>query len=278
VHGLTISGLLFAGYLFLVAAPSVGTFGYDAFAYWAVDPADPYRIPHGEFGSFVYAPAIAQLFSLAGGLPWWVFLWLWTGILAASIVWLGGRSTLLLLAIPPVALELYYGNVHLLIAVAVVLGFRHPWAWGFVLLTKVTPGVGLVWFAARREWRALAVAVGATLLVSAASLVLAPEAWADWLRLLSTGPGAATPNGGLPVPLAVRLPIALVLVWWGARTGRPWTVPIGVLMALPVVWLTSLAILSAILPLTRLDGARSAGSRSWSWRPASPTGATRSRP
>ena len=40
----------------------------------------------------------------------------------ALITWLGGRWALVLLALPPVALELYHGNVHLLIAAAVVLG------------------------------------------------------------------------------------------------------------------------------------------------------------
>ena len=53
---------------------------------------------------------------------------------ASRVLWL--------LALPPVALELYHGNIHLWIAAAIVLGFRYPWTWAFVLLTKVTPGVG----------------------------------------------------------------------------------------------------------------------------------------
>ncbi len=54
------------------------------------------------------------------------------------------------------------GNVHMLLALAIVLGFRWPATWSFVLLTKVTPGIGLLWFAVRREWRSLAIALGAT--------------------------------------------------------------------------------------------------------------------
>lgn len=253
-HGLAIAGLLFAGYLFLFSAPSVGTFGYDAHAYWSVNPADPYRIAHGQFGSFVYAPALAQLFSLAGQLPWWVFSWLWTGLLVGTVVWLGGRRSLLLLAFPPVAVELYYGNVHLLLAAAVVLGFRHPWTWSFVLLSKVTPGIGLVWFAARREWRALAIALGATAAVALISFVIAPGTWGAWVRALAADAGSPTPHGGLPVPLIVRLPLALALVWWGGRTDRRWTVPVAAFLALPVIWLTSLSMLAALLPL-RQDGA-----------------------
>ena len=76
------------------------------------------------------------------------------------MIWLGWRSALLVLAFPPVALELYHGNIHLLMAAAIVLGFRYPIGWSFLLLTKVTPGVGLVWFAVRREWRPLIIALG----------------------------------------------------------------------------------------------------------------------
>ena len=32
--GAIVAGLLFAGYLLLVVAPSAGTFGFDAFGYW----------------------------------------------------------------------------------------------------------------------------------------------------------------------------------------------------------------------------------------------------
>jgi len=43
-----------------------------------------------------------------------------------------------------------------LLAVAIAVGFRYPAAWALVLITKVTPGIGLVWFAVRREWCPLA--------------------------------------------------------------------------------------------------------------------------
>jgi hypothetical protein len=59
-------------------------------------------------------------------------------------------------------MELAGGNIEILIAVAIVVGFRWPAAWSFVLLTKVTPGVGLLWFAVRREWNQLATALVAT--------------------------------------------------------------------------------------------------------------------
>jgi len=247
--GLVVAGLLFAGYLFLVVAPEAGTFGFDAYAYWSVDPADPYREGVGGLGAFNYAPPIAALFGLAGMLDWHTFLWLWLAVLVGTVVWLGGRGVrvLWLLAFPPVALELYHGNVHLLVAAAIALGYRHPWTWAFVLLTKVTPGIALLWFAVRREWRSLAIAVGATAVVAGVSFLFYPGAWTDWIRFL-----ASTPEGGsvaqfqIPVPLWLRLPAAAILVAWGARTDRHWTVPVAAALALPVLWVSGMAILGAI--------------------------------
>ena len=162
--GGVIAGLLFTAYLFVIVAPQAGTVGFDAFAYWAVDPADPYETGVGGLGAFNYSPPIARLFGPFGALEWPTFLWLWLALLVGNVIWLGGRGVrvLWLFALPPVALELYHGNIHLWIAAAIALGFRYPWTWGFVLLTKVTPGIGLLWFAVRREWRALGIALGVT--------------------------------------------------------------------------------------------------------------------
>ena len=96
-----------------------------------------------------------------------------------TVVWLGGRWALAWLVFLPVLIELYHGNIHLLLAAAIVLGFRHPWTWSFVLLTKVTPGVGLAWFAVRREWRALAIALGVTGAIVAVSWLTDPTSWSD---------------------------------------------------------------------------------------------------
>jgi hypothetical protein len=51
----------------------------------------------------------------------------------------------------------------------------------------------------------------------------------------------------------VRLPLALLIVVWGARTNRRWTVPIAVTLALPVIWTASLSILVAMVPLARRE-------------------------
>jgi hypothetical protein len=240
-------GLAFLGYTFLIQGPASRIAGADAFAYWSVDLRDPYHARVGDFGAFTYSPPMAGLASLAGLLPWRTFLTLWTVLLVAVAVWLGGRRALLVLAFPPVAIELYYGNINLLLAVALVLGMTRPWAWTFVLLTKPTCGVGLLWFAARREWRQLGIALGLTFAVVAASLLVMPGAWRDWVALLLESGQRPPTDTWLPIPIWLRLPVAGALAWWGARTDRPWTVPAAATLALPVVWFAGLAVLVAAL-------------------------------
>ena len=148
---------------------------------------------------------------------------------------------------PPVALELYEGNIHLWIAAAIALGFRYPWTWGFVLLTKVTPGVGLLWFAVRREWRALAIALGVTGVIVAVSLVLEGQLWVDWLAFIGSTPeGGSVAQFQIPIPLWMRLPAAAALVVWGALTDRRWTVVVAATLALPVLWVSGFAICAAL--------------------------------
>ncbi len=76
-----------------------------------------------------------------------------------------GRSHVTVL--PFVYRDLLVGNIHLMLGAAIVLGFRYPAAWAFPILTKVTPGVGILWFAVRREWRPLFMAVAVTAAVAA---------------------------------------------------------------------------------------------------------------
>jgi len=252
--GLIISGWLITAFVLVVVTYFGRSLGYDAYSYWSIDFADLYgRTVANNFGlgAFRYAPPIALLFGPLGALPWWLFVWLWLVLMLACVVWLGGRWALVLLALPPVALELYHGNVHLLMAVAVALGFRHPWGWAFVVLTKVTPGIGLLWFAVRREWRALAVALGATAAVSLATAVVAPHWWAEWIAATLSNLGEPQ-YYSVPPPLPLRLPAAAVLVIWGARTDRPWTVPLAATLGLPIIWPHGLCVALAAVPFLRL--------------------------
>lgn len=249
-HGLVLAGLIFCAYLFLVAAPQKGTFAFDVAAYWSVDPADPYHARVGDFAFFAYSPAAALILAPFTLLPFLAFAMIWYWLLLTALFWLGRRDVLVLLAFPPVAIELYHGNIHLLMAAAIVLGFRYPPVWAFVLLTKVSPGIGLLWFAARREWRALGLALGATAAITLVTLVLMPNQWADWITLLTRSAAEVPPWPAIPSPpLWMRLPLAAAIVWWGARRDARWTVPIAATLALPVIWVGGLAILVACWPL-----------------------------
>lgn len=249
VHGAVLSGLVFAAYLLLIAAPSKGTLGADVVAYWRLDLAQPYHGTVGDLGFFPYSPAVAVLFAPFAGLPWPAFVAVWYALLIGALAWLGRRSFLVLLAFPPVAINLSDGNIHLFLAVAIVLGFRYPAAWSAVLLTKVTPGIGLLWFVARREWRSLGIALGATGAIVAVTAVLLPTQWVSWLNMLAQTSGTQPPWPALPIPLWLRLPAAAAIVWWGAKRDLRWTVPVAAAISVPALWPGAFAILAACWPL-----------------------------
>ena len=243
----------------------------DAYAYWSTRDGVMYGGPigtdgAGQIGAYLYSPAFAQVLAPAVQLSWPLFAALWTAVNLAVLWWLARRAAvpaLLLVLLPPVAFEIISGNVHLLYAAAIVAGFRFAGTWALILLTKVTPGIGLLWFLVRRERRPLVVALGFTAVLAAASFVLDPAAWRTWADLVVRDAGAPIQTTGwyLPVPLAVRLVAAALVVTWGALTDRAWTIQIAVTLALPILWLNGLSVLVACLPLAREDAWRGLGSR-----------------
>ncbi len=227
--------------------------GHDARAYWAAPLGDPY-VPGsvGQESAYLYSPAFIWLLSPLRALSWPIFLGIWTAGLLVVLSWLARPLLflpLLLLSLP----EIWGGNITILLAAALVLGFGRAWAWAFPLLTKVIPGVGVLWFAVRREWLNLGIAVAATLMVIAAVAAFTPGLWADWFQLLMSSTDSSTVPGSVPVPLILRLPFAFGLVVFAAWRGERWLLPIGVLLAMPVLWWGSLALLTASVALKRED-------------------------
>lgn len=223
----------------------------DARAYWAVPRDAPYQPGSvGHESAYLYSPAFLQALTPLRVLPWPVFVCIWTVLLLLVLRWLSGPllfGPLIVLTFP----ELWGGNITILLAAMVVVGFRRPGAWALALLTKVTPAVGLLWFAVRREWRALVEAGVATLAIVAVSFVVAPELWRDWIDLLRSSTGSSTVPGSVPIPLLVRLPVAALVIAWAARRDIRWLLPIGVLLAMPVVWWGSFALLAGSVALER---------------------------
>jgi hypothetical protein len=224
--------------------------GQDARCYWVPGFDAPYALSEWTAPiAYVYSPAFLQLLAPLKVLAWEPFLAIWTAILLLAVRFLSGPRLFALAVVVSVP-ELIGGNIHLLIAVAIVVGFRYPAAWSLVLLTKITPGVGLLWFAVRREWRSLAIALGATAAIVAVSLVISPRSWLEWFGVVDSSVGKTSGTwAALPVPLWFRLPIAIAVVAWGARTNRRWAVPVAAMLALPALWYGGLTILLAIIPL-----------------------------
>jgi hypothetical protein len=225
--------------------------GQDARAYWAAPMDDPYAPGSvGKESAYLYSPAFLQVLAPLRALPWPVFLCLWTVLLLLVLRWLSGAllfGPLIVLTFP----ELWGGNITILLAAMIVAGFARPGVWAFALLTKVTPALGLAWFAVRREWRALAEVGAVTAAIVAVSWLLAPDQWADWVELLRSSTGSSTVPGSVPIPLLLRAPVALVIIAWAALRDWRWLLPVGVLLAMPVIWWGSLALLVASVALER---------------------------
>ncbi len=118
----------------------------DAHAYWAVPLDDLYGAAQaGGADAYLYAPPFAQVLAPLKTLPWPVFAGAWLLLMALCLVRIAGPWALVLLLVPPVLIELQAGNIHLLLGLAVGLGLRYPVTWAFVLPTKPTLGIGLLW-------------------------------------------------------------------------------------------------------------------------------------
>lgn len=224
--------------------------GQDAHAYWRAIRVPPYGRDAGQFGAYLYSPAFLQALNPMLSLQWDQFLALWAGLLMAALLVLTG-PVLLVLALPLAFFEIWGGNIHLLLALAIVLGFRWPATWSFVLLTKITPGIGLLWFAARKEWRNLAIAVAATAAIVSVSFVIDPSLWRAWIELLLREASGTASAGHIPIPLWLRLPVAAAIAVYAARTDRKWLLPVVALVAMPVLWWGSLSVLVGCVALER---------------------------
>ena len=256
--GLTLVGVLGVLFLFVVATLQGG--GADTGAFWGIHLGSLYGgLQWLQNGAHIYSPAFYEVLLPLSALPWHVFVAVWAAIALAALVWMVRPGPWLGVAVLWVGIvgEIQGGNIHMLMAAAIVAGFRYPEAWSLLLLTKVVPGIGVLWFPLRGDWRGFARAIGGTIAVAAISFVLAPNLWFDWVHLLLglthyASQGATTLFG---VPLLPRVAIALVVLAWGARTDRPWVVPVVAVLASPLVNVAP-SMLVACIPLALRGGTR----------------------
>lgn len=251
------------GALLLVVAVTRWTTPSDEYAYWLAgqrlvagqplyDPAAPIGTPY----AYWYPPPLAQVlapFTLV--IPDGAFLVAWTVMLLGCIWYLGLRRPLVALALVaflPVAVELWYRNVHLLLAASFVLALRrHAAFWVVAAAIKITPAIGVLYLAARGRWREAAVVlvVGGTVL--GVSVVVSPGAWTGFVELArAQGDGASA--SFLPVPYVARLASAAVAaVVAGRLEARRGEILLVVALVLgnPSLTLTAFSMLAALVPL-----------------------------
>jgi hypothetical protein len=232
--------------------------GVDAHAYWAAwHRSSLYAVQPERVDAYLYSPAFAQAIWPLAQLPWGAFCTLWLAAVGASYLWLlapldpAWRIPLFVLCLP----DVLAGNVWAFFALVLVFGFRYPALWAFAVLTKLTPVAGLVWFAARREWRNLAIAVGTAFAIIVASYAAAPGLWSDWTHFLVHSGHSADATGARLRPilhpptalfLAVGTPISIGITVFAARRDRHWLVPFGMILATPFFTVNAFAMLTAI--------------------------------
>jgi hypothetical protein len=236
--------------------PEGGWVGIDSFAYWYAWDHDLYAYddivqPGAKTGRYLYSPAFAQALWPLTLLPWQVFAWLWTLVMAAVFLWLL-RPLPWVWRVPAFVLlcleEVILGNVRALVAAALVLALRRPVFWALPLLTKVASGIGVLWHPLRGEWRRFFTALATVAVVVAVSVAISPALWVGWLQFLQDESLAPTDGYALA---AGRWAAALVLVVVAARWGRAeWLAP-ATALASPVIYLADLSLLAAMPRLRR---------------------------
>lgn len=260
---LLVAAAIGASLLLIVAVNRWGV-PSDEHAYWLAaqrllagqplyDPTATAVTPY----AYWYPPVLAQvLVPVSIILPSAAFTAAWTVMMLCCLWWLAGRKVLVALALvvfPPVAIEFWFRNIHLVLAVLVVLAVRRGWLFSVGASIKLAPGLGIPWLLAAGRRRDAAVAVGVGAAILAVSVILSPDAWRDWISIvMARGPNDVA--SFLPIPYGVRAVAGLLLALVAGRARAPWSgvgLVIAVTIALPTLWMTGLSLLIAVVPIWR---------------------------
>lgn len=218
---------------------------------------DPYagQSEMGQDQHYRYPPLLAMVIPILGWPP------LWFGLLAAATgatIWLWYRTAGLPGLLVPALLvgawgqQLLNGNVQAivvyLLAIAPLTRRYGPPALALATMLKLHPVIGLVWFAGRRDWPAIA------LYGAACAVLLVPQIpWLDdFVRYYLDDPAAVEtiPGASLraihPLLWVAGTVVAMTAAWRYAGTRYGWLLAtITQLIVLPRVLLVNLALLMA---------------------------------
>jgi hypothetical protein len=235
----------------------------DNLAYWIagmhIAAGEPiYATGETAFAPYAYhyPPPLAQaLAPLTLIVPAVVYVAVYRALELLTVWDLGGRRMLAMLALIafiPVAVELRFENVHLFMAIGIVLGLRRwPWLFAIGAVVKISPGLGIVYLIFRRRWRDAAVACVVGAVIVGVSYVLDPGLWRAWLDAVLIR-ADTTGNSLLPVPYLVRAAAGLALTVAGGVLGRrrgELLLVAGITIANPNLAMNGLAVLAAAVPI-----------------------------
>lgn len=236
----------FVAFLGISRPLAANQLGADAHAYWLAGQGNVvYDKAPGQMDAYLYSPAFTTAIQPLAMLPWPLFLAAWICLQSAVLVWLLSplrikwSVPIFLLCVP----ELVNGNIYILLAASAVLGLRRPAFWVFPVLTKITVGIGLLWFVIRGDWRRVAQGVAVSAGVVTASYFLSPNQWHAWLEFLLAHTDG-TRDGS--ISFLVRCSLAFILIVVGARKQWFWLMAPAIVLASPALALTTLTLLTAI--------------------------------
>lgn len=235
----------------------------DNLAYWLaaqrLTAGEPVYVL-GEAGfapyAYHYPPPVAQVLApLTLMIPAVAYLAVYRTLLLLTAWELAGRRfipLLALIAFIPFAVELRFENVHVFMALGIVLGLRRwPWLFAIGAIVKVSPGLGIVYLAIQRRWRDAFIACLVGAVIVGVSFALDPSMWNAWLDSVLDRAGT-TGNSLVPVPYFIRAAAGLVLTvlggFLGQRRGELLLVA-GITVANPNLALNGFAVLVAAVPI-----------------------------
>ena len=218
--------------------PTEGVVAGDAYNYWQ---GQAYSDP-----DYRYSPAFYWATAPLRALPFEIFVSIWTALHLLAVAWLAPWMAVVAFD------DVIRGNINVFLAVGLVVAVTgRPWAWAGMLLTKVTPGVGIAYHIGRREWGSVAIAGGTTLAIAAVTWPFG--LWPEWFASLVAG----TSNyetidflGPLPFRIALGLLLSLAAARW------IWLLPLSVILAMPGLWPSTFALLAALPRLIAFSATR----------------------